>query len=123
MLAAGSFNDMARKIIHQLVDDLDGEVLEAGSGETVTFSLDGREYEIDLSQKNADDLREALDPWISAARRISAGNPASRRRRGGQTGQKRDLAAIRTWANANGHRVSDRGRVPESVLQAYDDAH
>ncbi|MDP3949520.1 Lsr2 family protein [Microbacterium sp.] len=118
---------MARKIVHQLVDDLDGEVLEAGSGEEVTFSLNGVAYEIDLSEKNAAALREALEPWIAAARRVSAGGNrggrGARSRGSAQGGPKRDLSEIRTWAKANGHQVSDRGRVPDSVLQAYDAAH
>lgn len=119
-----TFIGMARRIVHQLVDDLDGEVLEAGSGETVLFSIDGTAYEIDLSQENAAALREALEPWIAAARRVSAGGGrGNRSRRGGQDVPKRDLGEIRTWAKGNGHTVSDRGRVPESVLQAYDAAH
>lgn len=118
---------MARKIIHQLVDDLDGEVLEESAGETVTFSLDGVTYEIDLADENAAILRQQFEPWIEAGRRISgASSAAAPRARGGRkraVSSGRDLAAIRTWANANGHKVSDRGRVPESVLQAYDAAH
>ena len=51
---------MARKIVHQLVDDLDGTVLEVGSGETILFSLDGTAYEIDLTDENAAALRDAL---------------------------------------------------------------
>lgn len=119
---------MARKIIHQLVDDINGEVLEVGSGETITFSIEGVSYELDLSSKNAADFREALDPWVSAARRVASSSSNSARGRGarrssGAAGPKRDLSAIRTWANANGHKVSERGRVPDAVLQAYDDAH
>lgn len=117
---------MARRIIHQLVDDLDGEVLETGAGETIAFSLGGISYELDLSEKNAEEFRETLDPWVSAARRVassSTGRALGGQRSSAGTGPKRDLAAIRTWANANGHTVSDRGRVPETVLQAYDAAH
>ncbi|WP_188436419.1 histone-like nucleoid-structuring protein Lsr2 [Microbacterium murale] len=117
---------MARRIVHQLVDDLDGEVLETGAGETITFSLNGVSYELDLSEKNAAEFREKLDPWISAARRVaSSGTGRARDSRRSSTGSrpKRDLAAIRVWANAHGHKVSDRGRVPETVLQAYDAAH
>ena len=43
---------MARRIVHQLVDDVDGTVLEVGEGETVLFSLDGVAYEIDVSDEN-----------------------------------------------------------------------
>lgn len=123
----GTFNHMARRIVHQLVDDIDGEILEIGSGEAVTFSLDGVSYEIDLSEKNAEEFRQKLEPYVSAGRRVStAGATTGRRARGGRrrsNADGRDLAAIRAWAKSNGHRVSDRGRVPDSVLQAYDAAH
>ena len=114
---------MARRIVHQLVDDLDGTVLEVGSGETVLFSLDGVAYEIDLTDDNAASLRSAFDPYISAARRVGtrSATPADgrRRRRSGQT----DYAPIRAWAKSNGYQVSERGRVPASVIEAYDAAH
>ncbi|MEV7618903.1 Lsr2 family protein [Microbacterium sp. NPDC089321] len=121
---------MARKIIHQLVDDIDGEVLDDGEGETVTFSIDGTAYEIDLSEKNAAGMREALEPWISKARRVSSSAAArgsngrgGRRSQSSAGGAKRDLTVVRTWARENGHEVSDRGRVPGTVLEAYDAAH
>lgn len=115
---------MARKIVHQLVDDLDGTVLDVGEGETVLFSLDGNAYEIDLTDGNAAELRAALDRYVSAARRVSAGRAASgapsrKRRRAGQP----DYSDVREWATQNGHKVSDRGRVPASVLEAYEAAH
>lgn len=122
---------MARKIIHQLIDDIDGAVLDDGAGETMSLALDGRAYEIDLSEKNAQALRDALKPWIDAGRRVSAGGTQADRgrgRRGSQANQsragaKRDLSAVRSWARENGHEVSDRGRVPASVLEAYDAAN
>lgn len=117
------FGDMAREIVHQLVDDIDGEVLEVGSGEAVTFSLNGTAYEIDLSEKNAAALREAFEPWIAAARRVSAGGTRGSRGARSRGRAKRDLSAIRAWAKENGHQVSDRGRVPDAVQQAYDAAH
>lgn len=115
---------MARRIVHQLIDDLDGTVLEPGSGETVRFSLDGKAFEIDLTDDNAAALREALRPYIDAARTVSSRGPAApaasrTQRRSG----RRDYAPIRAWAAANGHTVSERGRVPASVIDAYDAAH
>lgn len=117
---------MARRIVHQLVDDIDGTVLEVGEGETVLFSLDGVAYEIDLTDDNAAALRAALEPYLSAGRSISSaravssgGGGARKRRRAGQ----QDYSAIREWATANGFTVSERGRVPASVLEAYDAAH
>lgn len=115
---------MARKIVHQLVDDLDGTVLEVGEGETVLFSLDGIAYEIDLTDGNAAELRGALDRYVSAARRVSSARgsssaPSRKRRRSGQ----QDYSGVREWAKQNGYKVSDRGRVPASVLEAYEAAH
>lgn len=118
---------MARRIVHQLVDDLDGTLLEIGEGETVLFSLDGIAYEIDLTTENAAALRDAIAPYASAARSVgssrrsssSNGSSGSKRRRTGQ----QDYSAIREWAKQNGHQVSERGRVPASVLEAYEAAH
>lgn len=115
---------MARRIVHQLVDDLDDSVLEVGEGETVLFSLDGIAYEIDLSDANAATLRDAMAPYVSAARRISSGrSTASVKPRARAASSSRDLTAIREWAKANGHQVSERGRVAASVIDAYDAAH
>ncbi|GAA4782260.1 histone-like nucleoid-structuring protein Lsr2 [Microbacterium gilvum] len=115
---------MARKIIHQLVDDLDDTLLEPGEGETVLFSLDGKSYEIDLKNENAAELRAALETYISAARRVGSTQTASNsgrspRRRSGQT----DFGPIRAWAKENGYAVSERGRIPATILEAYDAAH
>lgn len=117
---------MARRIIHQLVDDIDGTVLDTGAGETVLFSLDGVAYEIDLTEKNAASFRDAFSRYIDASRRVSGrassggGDAASRgRRRSGQ----QDYGPIRTWAKQNGYTVSERGRVSASVIEAYDAAH
>jgi len=115
---------MARRIVHQLVDDIDGTVLDVGEGETVLFSLDGVAYEIDLTDSNAAALRDAFAPYVSAARSISssrgASSEASRKRR--RPGQQ-DYGTIRAWAKDNGYPVSERGRVPASVIDAYEAAH
>ncbi len=108
---------MAQKIITQLVDDLDGTILEAGDGETVQFSVDGKAYEIDLSTANVENLRGALAVYTEAARRTGARSSRAaaaprRRSRGG-------LDDIRAWARENGFTVSDRGRIPVTVEAAY----
>lgn len=111
---------MAKQHFTRLIDDLDGEVLE--QGKTIHFSLEGRSYEIDLSEKNAEKLREAFAPFIKAGRSIGS---AARTTTRGRSAKKdtRDLGAVREWAAANGHEVSARGRVPAAVLEAYDAAH
>ena len=118
---------MAQRVITQLVDDLDGTELADGEGTTLRFGLEGVAYEIDLSDKNARKLRKALDPYVSAARRVNGGSRSARQSRGPGSkrdgGSKEDLTAIREWARANGHEVSGRGRISSTVLQAYDAAH
>lgn len=110
---------MAQRVEVILVDDKDG----GSATETVTFALDGVSYEIDLSEKNAKSLRDDFAKWTGYARR--AGSAAGRRspgRRGGAS-RRTDLAAVREWARANGHTVSDRGRISADIQAAYDKAH
>lgn len=110
---AGSVLFMAQKIIHQLVDDLDGQVLDPDDGETVRFGVDGKSYEIDLSGAHAEQLHGALQPFISAARRVGASGKPARRR------ASADLDAVRVWAREQGHAVSDRGRISQQVMDLY----
>ena len=116
---------MARKVQVILSDDLD-ENLPAD--ETVSFSLDGTSYEIDLAEKNAKELREVFSRYVSAARKVGRGGRSSGAGggRGRGTGGRMDreqAGAIRDWARKNGHAVSDRGRIPASVVDAYEAAH
>jgi hypothetical protein len=116
---------MARKIVHQLVDDLDGTVLEPGEGETVLFSLDGIAYEIDVTDENAAELRQAFTKYVDAARRVSGGSSAGARAGRGRrrSAPSNNTSEVREWAKANGHEVSERGRISASVQEAYDAAH
>lgn len=109
---------MATRHIAQLIDDLDGAALEEGAGKQITFSIEGRSYEIDLSQSNADKLYSALAPFIDAARSVGS-TARSSNPRGSRARTDIDLGAVRDWARANGHAVSDRGRVPGSIIDAY----
>lgn len=111
---------MAKQVITLLTDDLDG----GEADRTVEFGLDGVNYTIDLSEKNAGKLRKALDPYLNAATRVGrAGSDARGARRSGSaaTGRaSRDQnQAIREWATKNGYEVSERGRIPSSVVEAY----
>ena len=101
-----------------LTDDLD-KTSEAA--ETITFGLDGVTYEIDLSEANAAALRSALAPYTEVARRIGGGRakPGSRKRGASAS----DATEVRAWAKAKGMKVSERGRVPADVREAYEAAH
>lgn len=113
---------MARRIVHQLVDDIDGTLLEVGEGETVHFALNGTAYEIDLTVAHAEELRAALAPYISAGRRASAAGAraASPRRRAPRNSE---TSEIREWAKSQGLKVSERGRVAADIVEAYRAAH
>jgi hypothetical protein len=112
---------MAQKVTVTLVDDLDGSQAE----ETVEFGLDGASYIIDLSGDNAGRLREALDEYVEHARRAggrkrAAGRPAAVGRAPRPASADREQnQAIREWARKQGMNVSDRGRIPADVLEAY----
>ncbi|KQR23520.1 histone-like nucleoid-structuring protein Lsr2 [Microbacterium sp. Leaf151] len=112
---------MAKKHITQVIDDLDGSVIDDGT--TVQFSFEGRAYEIDLSVHNAEKMRDALRPYISAGRAANSLHSAPRRTPRGRAIPTRDLADVRSWAAKNGHPVNTRGRISSSVLDAYDAAH
>ena len=107
---------MAQKVNIVLVDDIDGSEAE----ETVSFALDGRDYEIDLNSKNAGKLRDALAPYVGHARRASSGR--RRAARGTNAGGPAP-SEIRAWARENGYTVPDRGRVSAEVREAYNAAH
>ena len=113
---------MAKKTITILTDDLDGEELPLGTRST-RFSLDGVEYEIDLSADNARALSEALSPYISAGRRVGGSRAASAPRARAKSTDADRLQAIRSWAQGNGYTVGDRGRIKAEIVDAYDAAN
>lgn len=115
---------MARKVEVRLIDDLTGKT----ANETVSFSLDGVQYEIDLSTANATKLRDKLSPFVQAARKTGG-------RRGGRgtgrgTGRGRKTAAggtptreVREWAREQGIEVNERGRIPADVMVKFEQAN
>lgn len=104
---------MSKRILVDLVDDLDH--VTTATVATRSFALDGTDYEIDLCDANADDLRETFDRWIRYARRVRP-----RRRRYISHGPPiDDPAAARKWAADNGFAVAPRGRLPHSIADAY----
>jgi nucleoid-associated protein Lsr2 len=118
---------MAQKTIVTLVDDLTGEAAENIS--TVEFTLDGRTYELDLTEENNTKLHDALSQYVNAGRKIggrrrSGAHPGRAIKSTGRTaGYNREaLKSIRAWAKTNGYNVSDRGRLPAEVVQAWENA-
>jgi hypothetical protein len=114
---------VARKVetIVTMTDDLDGSKADR----TIAFSVDGTAYEIDLSKKNAAAFEKAFAPYIGAARKAPRASAGRARRSGGSSARsgREQLQAIREWARANGVEVSERGRIPRSVREAFDAAH
>jgi hypothetical protein len=111
----------------RLIDDLNG----SEAAETIDFSLDGRDYQVDLSEDNALKLRDSIAEFVAAARRAPRGPRASGRgttggnvNKGAPTRRDREqTAAIRAWAQQNGRIVAERGRVPKAIVEEYEKAH
>jgi hypothetical protein len=106
---------MAKTTVVTMTDDLDGTKADR----TVSFGWDGATYEIDLSKKNASALQKALAPYLEAGRKVRGTGTRGRRT---TSSAKTDLTAVRAWARANGHQVSNRGRVPAAIIEAYNAA-
>jgi hypothetical protein len=103
-----------------LISDLD----QSTADETVTFGLDGKNYQIDLSEGQAGQLRELLSPYLAASRRAGNGTAGGKARAPRASARRGDQGAVRAWARDNGYPdLADRGRVPAKVLQAYAAAH
>ena len=107
---------MAQKVNIVLVDDLD----QSEASETVSFGLDGTAYEIDLNDKNAAALREALAGYVGNARKVAGGRRA---RSAAKSSVSPSAREVRDWARSNGHKVPDRGRIPADVREAFDAAN
>ena len=110
---------MAKKTVVLLEDDIDG----SEANETISFVLDGSEYEIDLNEGHANELREALARFINAGRRVTGGRgrPVARTKSSSHGGP--DAKAVRLWAAENGIQVNARGRIQADVVENYEAAH
>ena len=114
---------MAKKVM--LIDDLD----QSEGAETVRYSVDGKDYEIDLSEENAKRFRDTLKEFIDVSREVEQQPvltfaPARSSRRQSSRGSSReDIPEIREWAKAHGHEVSPRGRIKKEIIEAYDAVH
>ena len=107
---------MAQQFQTTYIDDLDGTDLGANAN-TLLFAFEGKEYSIDLSDANADTFRQAMAPYITAGRRVTG--KAKTARKSAAATSSSDTRAVREWARTNGYEVSNRGRIPADVMQAY----
>jgi Lsr2 len=101
---------MATKVLTTLQDDIDG----SDATQTVRFALDGVEYEIDVSDRNANRLRNSLSEFIAHGRRVGG-----KRERRQVSSSDVDTKAVRKWAEANGIEINARGRIPTDVVERY----
>jgi hypothetical protein len=111
---------MAKRTVHMLIDDLDG----GDADETITFALDGIQYQIDLSTKNAAKMRDGLARYVGAGTRTGRAGTATMRnstprRSGSATADRDQNRAIREWAQGKGLDVSDRGRIKKEIVDRY----
>ncbi|ANS32092.1 lysyl tRNA synthetase-like protein (plasmid) [Rhodococcus opacus] len=122
---------MARQVVVEHVDDIDGSPIAEGRGETIAFSVNGIDYDIDLSAKNAKEFHKKLDYYIDHAIRVggrrnrsagtlTAGDAVKRK----PARRDRDhVRAVREWAQEQGYDVGVRGRIPTEIAEAYNAAH
>lgn len=108
---------MAQQVKVLLVDDIDGNKAD----ETVSFALDGSNYEIDLSSKNANKLRDAFAAYVGSARKANGRRTRGAGRRVASGGRER-AAEIRAWAKAQGIKVNERGRIPADIVSQFEAA-
>ncbi len=106
---------MARQTFVKLIDDISG----GQADETVQFSYRGQSYEIDLSTKNAQAFHRDMAKYIDHSRKAGRVATATRGSRGSGATRDYDLVALRDWAIENGHPVPSRGRVKQTIIDAY----
>lgn len=110
---------MAQRVNVILVDDIDG----SDATETVEFALDGSQYEIDLTDVHAKELREALGVFVENGRRVGGRKKKKATATTVEASSGATAAEIRAWALDEGYEVTERGRIPADVRDAYFAAH
>jgi hypothetical protein len=110
---------MAQRVIRELVDDLTGDRAD----ETITFGIDGKWYEMDLSSNNAGILRDIFGDYVKAARKVPASGRRSRTTSAAPRANRAQMRAIREWAKSQGLQVSDRGRMSQEIRDKFNAAH
>jgi hypothetical protein len=117
---------MAQKVQVLLTCDLDDD--DTPAAETVTFGYDGGTYAFELCESHLDEFHNQMNAYIASARRAEGGAPRRARSGGGSSSaparaSRSDLSSLREWARANGYEISDRGRIPTEIRDAYEAAH
>lgn len=110
---------MARREVTHYFDDLNNTPLNDDEVNTVRFGFEGTEYVLDLSEDNAQEFHQLLEPYVNVARKITP-TRTTRRENVNSRGNSR---AIRAWAQDQGIKVADRGKIPHEVIEAYTTAH
>jgi hypothetical protein len=111
---------VAQKVSVTFACDYDSKEIPSGEQLTRTFSLDGRDYEIDLCEKHSQKFDEVVKRFADKARRATSRIPRTKRR---TTAHRQRSAEIRSWAKRSGMTVSDRGRIPTQVIRDYEQSH
>jgi hypothetical protein len=111
---------VAKKVSVTFACDYDSKEIPNGEHLTRAFSLDGRDYEIDLCEKHSQKFDEALKRFADKARRATSRVTRPKRR---TTANRQHSADIRSWAKNAGIEVSDRGRIPAQVIARYEASH
>ena len=109
--------NMAQQFQVQYIDDLDGTNL-GSEANSISFAFEGKEYSIDLSDENAEQFRQVMAPYIENGSRVT-GTKAKPARKTSAKASSGETKIIREWARANGYDVSDRGRIPADIMDAY----
>jgi hypothetical protein len=112
---------MAQRVRTILVSDLSGDEAESG-GESISFSYKGVDYTIDLTAKEAAGFDKAIAMYVQHARKAGRGR-AERSSSGSSHSQVERVSTMKTWADEQGIGYPKRGRLPKSLVEAYDAAH
>jgi Lsr2 len=111
---------VAQRVSVTYACDYDDKEIPAGQQRSITFGIDGQEYEIDLCARHSERLSEAVGKFAEHARKATVRRPKRRRR---TTANRQRSAEIRAWAKSSGIEVSDRGRIPGHVLAGFESSH
>jgi hypothetical protein len=112
---------VAQKVSVTFACDYDSKEIPEGEHITRSFSLDGRDYEIDLCERHSQKFDEQLVRFAEKGRRVTGRGAARPKRR--TAAHRQRSADVRAWAKRTGIKVSDRGRIPAQVISRYDSSH